>query len=76
VARRFASDRDQLDGVGRVGDRSYIDLLGDWRTCRPGSVQQALSQRTPVSPIIESLLLIWAASEAEKWAGQVEFVPL
>ena len=33
-------------------------------------------QRTPVSPIIESLLLIWAASEAEEWAGQVEFLPL
>lgn len=33
-------------------------------------------QRTPVSLIIESLLLIWAASEAEEWAGQVEFLPL
>jgi Domain of unknown function (DUF5615) len=33
-------------------------------------------QRTPVSPIIESLLLIWAASEAEEWAAQVEFLPL
>ncbi len=26
-------------------------------------------QRTPVSAIIESLLLIWSASEAEEWAG-------
>jgi len=33
-------------------------------------------QRTPVSAIIESLLLIWSASEAEEWAGQVEFLPL
>jgi len=33
-------------------------------------------QRTPVSAIIESLLLIWAASKAEEWAGQVEFLPL
>jgi hypothetical protein len=33
-------------------------------------------QRTGVSPIIESLLLIWAASEAEEWAGQVEFLPI
>jgi len=33
-------------------------------------------QRTPVSAIIESLLLIWAASEAEEWACQVEFLPL
>ena len=34
------------------------------------------SQRTPVSWIIESLLLIWTASEAEEWTGQVEFLPL
>jgi len=33
-------------------------------------------QRTPVSAIIESLILIWSASEAEEWAGQVEFLPL
>jgi len=33
-------------------------------------------QRTPVSAIIESLLLIWSASEAEEWAGQVEFLLL
>lgn len=34
------------------------------------------SQRTPVSSIIESLLLIWAASEVEEWTGRVEFLPL
>ncbi len=33
-------------------------------------------QRTPVSQIIESLLLIWAASEADEWAGHIEFLPL
>jgi hypothetical protein len=34
------------------------------------------SQRTAVASIIESLVLIWAASEAEEWAGQVGFLPL
>jgi hypothetical protein len=34
------------------------------------------SQRTPVLSIIECLLLIWAASEAEEWTGHVEFLPL
>ncbi len=34
------------------------------------------SQRTPVSSIIEILILIWSASEAEEWTGQVEFLPL
>jgi predicted nuclease of predicted toxin-antitoxin system len=33
-------------------------------------------QRTPVSAVIESLVLIWTASEAEEWADQVEFLPL
>ena len=33
-------------------------------------------QRTPVSAIIESLLLIWAASEVDEWTGQVEFLPI
>ena len=33
-------------------------------------------QRTGVSSIIDSLLFIWAASEAEEWAGQVEFLPI
>jgi len=33
-------------------------------------------QRTPVSLIIDSLLLIWGASEAEEWAGHVAFLPL
>src|SRR5271165_6218050 len=32
-------------------------------------------QRTPISPIIESLVLIWAASEAAEWAGRVDFLP-
>lgn len=46
---------------------------------RAGLVTQGLllaSQRTPVWSIIESLLLIWAASEAEEWTGKVEFLPL
>jgi predicted nuclease of predicted toxin-antitoxin system len=34
------------------------------------------SQRTPVSSIIESLLLIWSARETEEWSGTVEFLPL
>jgi hypothetical protein len=33
-------------------------------------------QRTPVSSIIESPLLIWAASEAEDWIGQTASLPL
>jgi hypothetical protein len=33
-------------------------------------------QQTPIRPIVEDLVLIWAASEAEEWVGQVRFLPL
>jgi predicted nuclease of predicted toxin-antitoxin system len=33
-------------------------------------------QGDPIGTIIEDLILIWAASEAEEWAGQVVFLPI
>ena len=33
-------------------------------------------QSDPIAMIIEDLLLIWAASEAEEWARQVVFLPI
>ena len=33
-------------------------------------------QRSPIAPVIEDLVLIWASSEAEEWAGQVRYLPL
>jgi hypothetical protein len=33
-------------------------------------------QRSPIAPIIDDLILIWSASEAEEWAGQIIFLPL
>jgi hypothetical protein len=33
-------------------------------------------QSDPIAPIIDSLVLIWSASEAEEWSGLVEFLPL
>jgi hypothetical protein len=30
----------------------------------------------PIGPVMESLLLIWSASEAEEWQNQVCFLPL
>jgi hypothetical protein len=29
-----------------------------------------------IAPVIESLVLIWSASEAEEWQNQVRFLPL
>jgi hypothetical protein len=33
-------------------------------------------QAQSIAPIIDSLVLIWSASEAEEWHGQVCFLPL
>ncbi len=33
-------------------------------------------QRQPIAPVIDSLVLIWSASEAEEWFNQVRFLPL
>ena len=33
-------------------------------------------QNLPIPPILDSLILIWSASEAEEWHGQVRFLPL
>ena len=33
-------------------------------------------QTQPLGPVIDSLVLIWSASEAEEWHDQVRFLPL
>jgi len=33
-------------------------------------------QSDPIGPVVDSLVLIWSASEAEEWIGQVAFLPL
>jgi len=33
-------------------------------------------QTAAMNPFIESLILIWVASDAEEWAGQVLFLPI
>lgn len=35
-----------------------------------------VKQSDPIGPVIESLLLIWSASEAEEWENQVGFLPI
>ena len=33
-------------------------------------------RRQPLRRIVESLQLIWTATEAEEWVGRIEFIPL
>ena len=43
---------------------------------RPVAGLLMVKQTDPIGPIIDSLVLIWSASEAEEWHGQVVFLPL
>jgi hypothetical protein len=43
---------------------------------RPMSGLFLVPQTSSVRVMIEDLLLIWAATEAEEWQGQVQFLPL
>jgi len=33
-------------------------------------------QAAPIGPVIEDLVYIWSASDAEEWEGQVVFLPI
>jgi predicted nuclease of predicted toxin-antitoxin system len=33
-------------------------------------------QIQPIAAVIDSLVLIWSASDAEEWHGQIQFLPL
>jgi predicted nuclease of predicted toxin-antitoxin system len=46
------------------------------RDGRPLAGLLLVHQLQPVAPVIESLLLIAGASEAEEWVDQVRFLPL
>lgn len=43
---------------------------------RPVAGVLMVQQTYPIAPIIDSILLIWAASEAEEWHSQVCFLSL
>ena len=58
--------------INTMRDAAYRRLEAD----QPMNGLLLASQRTPVFSIIESLLLIWSASEAEEWSGTIEFLPL
>ena len=45
-------------------------------TGQPLSGLLMVQQDHPIGPIIDSLILIWSASEAEEWENQVSFLPL
>ena len=43
---------------------------------RPMAGLLMAQQRSPIGQIIDSLVLIWTASEAEEWQSQICFLPI
>jgi len=78
-----ASD-DQI--LAYAADASMIVVTNDVNTMigfateRMGSGQSfagliVVRRRQPLRKVVESLQLIWAATEAEEWPGRIEFIP-
>lgn len=58
--------------VNTMTDHAYARLAAG----EPMAGLFLVRQTAPLGPVVESLLLIWSASEAEEWDGRVEFLPL
>lgn len=84
VALADAADTDVLEYAAAEGwivlshDVNTMTAAASTRlaTGRPMRGLFLVHQRSPIASIIEELLLIWSASEAEEWAGQIRFLPL
>ena len=58
--------------VNTMTDHAYARLAG-------GETMSGLflvHQSAPLAPVVDSLILVWSASEAEEWEGRVEFLPI
>ena len=72
---RYAADERLLvvsHDVNTMPAAAYARL--DAGQSMPGLLM--VRQTHPVGPIIESLVLIWSASEMEEWEGRVWFLPV
>jgi Domain of unknown function (DUF5615) len=58
--------------VNSMIDEAYARLT----TEEPLSGLLMVQQRGAIAPVIESLVLIWSASEAEEWRGRVVYLPI
>jgi hypothetical protein len=81
------SDRSDDEVLGYAAQHGFIVVSHDVNTMTsaayeimdPGGAMHGLlmvQQTKAIAPVIDSLVLIWSASEAEEWIGQVRFLPL
>jgi hypothetical protein len=84
VGLAMSSDADVLEWAAQ---RNQIVLSHDVNTMSAAAVERLASQKKlaglmlvhqrplAMRAVIESILLIWSASDAEEWHGQVIFLP-
>ena len=81
------SDRADAEVLAYAAQHGFIVVSHDVNTMPSNAFTlldagQAMSgllmvqQTKPIAAVIDSLVLIWSASEAEEWHGQVRFLPL
>jgi Domain of unknown function (DUF5615) len=83
LGRAGLSDSDQLDFAYREGrilvshDVNSLRALADARIADGRGVRGVLltAQRNPSRDVAETIVLIWAASDATEWVDRVVFIP-
>jgi hypothetical protein len=81
------SDRPDSEVLAFAADNGFIVVSHDVNTMPTQAFARVAAgeplrgllmvrQSQPIAPVIESLVLIWSASEAEEWMDQVRFLPL
>ena len=79
-----AADSDVLEYAAREG---FLVVSHDVNTMRAAAVARIeagqdmsglllVHQRSPIAETIEELIVIWIASDAEEWNGEIRFLPL
>lgn len=81
------SDRPDSEVLAFAADNGFLVISHDVNTMpaqayarvaadQPMRGLLMVRQSQPIAPVIENLVLIWSASEAEEWESQVHFLPL
>jgi hypothetical protein len=70
---------DVTANTGRIlvsHDRRTMPVwFADFIETKPSSGVLILAQNVPIKEAIETLILIWSASEAEEWINRIAFIP-
>ncbi len=81
------SDREDAEVLAFAAQQGFIVVSHDVNTMtsaaydilNAGGTMAGLlmvQQSKPIGPVIDALVLIWSASDAEEWIGQIRFLPL